>query len=164
MWFPLHESKEKDREGKTCTSSILSFPEAVWERGTQTSVQASQEIRPSIMGQRLSSLSNFSCMFHLVPCYSFLILFFNIFVVLVCVTFPLWSRFPPGICAVLSLINCQLISVRGNSGTVLQFGAQLSPEEPLFAFILPYISWENGVLPGSLWEALPKLSGLLPLL
>lgn len=39
-------------------------------RATQTSVLASHKILPSVMGQHLSSLSNFSCTFHLVPCYS----------------------------------------------------------------------------------------------
>ena len=103
-------------------------------------------ILPSVRGKDLSSLSSFSCMFLLqqpnkawCPVIPPPVSFSNVSVGLVCVSFPFCSRLPPGICAILPLRNCQLFSLHGNSGTFLQFGAQLSPGEPLFPFALSFL-------------------------
>lgn len=144
MWFPLQRSEEKrwirSFSGKVKNTPPL-FLLSLRRCGREVPRPQSGLHKRScpVSWARIWAALAISPACFTWSCYSLLISFFNIFVVLVCVSFPLCSRFPPGICAILSLRNCQLISVHGNSGTVLQFGAQLSPEEPLFPFILPSI-------------------------
>lgn len=62
----------------------------------------------------------------------------NVSVGLVCISFPFCSRLPPGICATATQ-KLPTFSLHGNSGTFPQFGAQLSPGEPLFPFALSFL-------------------------